>query len=80
MNKERKMRKRFNGGFAIYYGMGSVLTAIGAFVGLIVRVFKICIGKADLDWVPLIFLLIFVAISGFVGYLLQRVGYEEIEN
>jgi type III secretory pathway component EscS len=79
-NKNKRIAKRFNGGFAIYYGMGSALTAIGALVALIGRVYQIWNGKVELDWTVLIVLLVFAVISGFVGYLLLRVGYEEIED
>lgn len=79
-NKTKKIAKRFNGGFAIYYGMGSALTAIGTAIALIGRLYQIWSGKAELDWAVLIVLLVFAAISGFVGYLLLRVGYEEIED
>lgn len=77
MRKEIKTRKRINGGFAIYYGMGSMLSAIAT---MIVTLFKIWSGKAEFNWAVLIILLVFAAVSGFVGYLLLRVGYEEIEN
>jgi phage shock protein PspC (stress-responsive transcriptional regulator) len=79
-SKAKKIKKRFNGGFAIYYGMGSALTAIGTVVTLISRLYQIWSGKAELNWAVIILLLVFASISGFVAYLLLRVGYEEIEN
>lgn len=79
-NKTKKIAKRFNGGFAIYYGMGSALTALATVVTLISRLYQIWSGKAELNWTVLILLLVFATASGFVGYLLLRVGYEEIEN
>jgi hypothetical protein len=60
--------------------MGSMLTAIGSVIALIVRLFKIWSGTAELNWAILILLSVFAAITGFVGYLLLRVGYEEIEG
>jgi hypothetical protein len=80
MSKGSKIQRRVNGGLAIYYGIGSMLTAIGSVIALIVRLFKIWSGTAELSWAILILLLVFAAITGFVGYLLLRVGYEEIEG
>lgn len=80
MDNSRKIQKRVNGGLAIYYGMGSILTAIGSVIALFVRLFKVWNGTAEFSWSLLIILLVFTAIVGFVGYLLLRVGYEEIED
>jgi hypothetical protein len=37
-------------------------------------------GTEQFRWVVPVLLIIFIAISGFVSYLLLRVGYEEIED
>ena len=80
MSKERKVQKRVNGGFAIYYGMGSSLLSISTLVGLFVWIYKVIAGKTDFSWGVPIMLVIVMAVAGFVGYLLLRVGYEEIED
>lgn len=80
MSKKSKAEKRINGGLAIYYGMGSALTSAGAVVALIVWGVKIYLGTESFRWEVPIGLLIFAALAGFVGYLLLRVGYDEIEN
>jgi len=80
MSKERKIQKRVNGGFAIYYGMSSALFSVGSLIGLFVWMYKVFVGKTDFSWVIPIMLVIVIAVAGFVGYLLLRVGYEEIED
>jgi hypothetical protein len=49
MSEGNKIQRRVNGGFAIYYGMGSMFTAIGTVIALIVRLFKIWCGTAELS-------------------------------
>lgn len=80
MSSKSKLEKRINGGFAIYYGVGSLLASVGSFIGLIVWGFKVLAGTEQFRWVVPVLLIIFIAISGFVSYLLLRVGYEEIED
>lgn len=80
MSRKSKLEKRISGGFAIYYGVGSLLASISAFIGLIVWGFKVMAGTEQFRWVVPVLLTIFIAISGFVSYLLLRVGYEEIED
>ncbi len=48
-SRAKKIKKRFNGGFAIYYGMGSALTTVGTVVTLISRLYQILSGKAELN-------------------------------
>lgn len=74
------MEKRVSGGLAIYYGMGAILASIGSAIGLIVWIVKVFRGTETFQWVVPIAILVFAAIAGFVGYLLLKVGYEEIEN
>jgi len=57
-----------------------MLTAVGTFIALMVTIFKMWIGTTEFSWVVLIALLLGAAATGFVGYLLLRVGYEEIED
>lgn len=80
MSKERKFQKRVNGGFAIYYGMSSALLSVGSLIGLFVWTYKVIAGKTDFSWAIPIMLVTVIGAAGFVGYLLLRVGYEEIED
>lgn len=76
----RKLGKKINGNLAIYYGIGSSLTAVGALVGTIVMLIKKLIGSTDLTWWALLMMLIIGIVLGFIGYSLLRVGNEELED
>jgi hypothetical protein len=78
--KARKIAKRVNGSIAIYYGMGSALTSFGSIISIFVWSYKVWVGKTEFAWVSPIALLLLAGITGFVAYLLLRVGYEEIES
>ena len=78
MNK--KAIKRINGGIAIYYGVSCVIGTIGGVVGIGIWLFKVLSGLTEFSWLGLILLTISTALFGFFGYVILRVGYEEIEK
>lgn len=80
MNKTRKVEKRVNGGFAIFYGMSSAFASLGSIISIFVWSYKVWVGKTEFTWVSPIAVILFAAFTGFVAYLLLRVGYEEIES
>lgn len=45
MSRKSKLEKRISGGFAIYYGVGSLLASVSAFIGLIIWGFKVMAGQ-----------------------------------
>lgn len=80
MSKKSRTERRINGGLAIYYGMGAMLGAVGSVLGLLVWGVKVFMSTKEFHWDVPVAVLIFGALAGFVGYLLLRVGYEEIED
>jgi predicted permease len=76
----RKLVKRVNGGIAIYYGIASLLAAVAGIIGTIVWLFKIFTDQTDFSWGTLATLVIATAVSGFIGYSILRVGFEELEE
>lgn len=78
MNKNTA--NKINGGMAIYYGIASLIAAVSVAIGVIVWLFKVFNDKADFSWGALIGLTALAIVSGSVGYLILRIGYEEIEK
>jgi hypothetical protein len=78
MNK--KTSRRVNGGIAIYYGISSIIGAIGGLIGIGIWLFKVFTNQTDFSWGILLGLIIITGILGAIGYPIFRVGYEEIEK
>jgi drug/metabolite transporter (DMT)-like permease len=75
-----KTHKRINGSFAIYYGIGALLLAVGCVVALLVWVYEVVFEAREAEWqTPLLFIVL-AAVLGGIGYALYRTGYEEIEE
>jgi hypothetical protein len=78
MNK--KTIRRINGGIAIYYGIGSIIVAIGGVIGIGTWLFKVVTDQTTFSWGTLAGLIVITAAIGAIGYSILRVGYEEIEK
>lgn len=76
----RKTINRVNGGIAIYYGILSVMGAVGALVGIGIWLFKVYAGLAEFSWEILTATTVITVILGAIGYSILRVGYEQIEK
>ncbi|HMQ00939.1 MAG TPA: hypothetical protein PKC24_14260 [Cyclobacteriaceae bacterium] len=72
--------KRVNGGFAIYYGISIVIGAIAVLFGIGVWLYKVFINETEFSWGTLIALLVLSGVVGIIGYIILRVGYEQIEE
>jgi hypothetical protein len=78
MNK--KTISRVNGGLAIYYGIGSIVVAIGGIVGIGVWLFKVFTDQTNFSWGTLVGLTIVTVTMGAIGYSILRVGFDEMEK
>ncbi|MBX2914416.1 MAG: hypothetical protein KF856_03980 [Cyclobacteriaceae bacterium] len=76
----KKVQKRANGGLAIYYGMGTALSVVAGFVGFIVWIVKVVLGKVEFSWGATIIIPIILIALGAMAYSILRVGYEELED
>ncbi len=78
MNK--KLINRINGGMAIYYGIGCVIAAIGGVIAMGIVSFRALTGSGVFSWGAFGMMTALTAIVGLIGYVLLRVGYEEVEK
>jgi hypothetical protein len=78
MNK--KTINRVNGGVAIYYGISTIIGAIGGLIGIGMWLFKVFTNQTDFSWGILTGLILLTGVLGVIGYSILRVGYEEIEK
>ncbi|NJN42600.1 MAG: hypothetical protein HC811_10595 [Flammeovirgaceae bacterium] len=76
----RKLGRKINGGFAIYYGMGSALVSIMCVVATVVWIYKGVTGDPQFSWSGLAIFLVVGIVMGLIGFSLLRVGSEEIEK
>lgn len=76
----KRLKKRVNGGLAIYFGIGSAFAALMSLIVMLVQAYKIIFLEADTSWEAFLLLIILLIVSGGMAYVLLRVGYEEIEN
>ncbi|TXH30252.1 MAG: hypothetical protein E6Q96_01990 [Cyclobacteriaceae bacterium] len=76
----KKVQKRVNGGLAIYYGMGTALGVVAGFIGFIVWIIKVVLGKVEFSWGAAIIIPVILIAMGAMAYSLLRVGYEELED
>jgi uncharacterized membrane protein len=76
----KRLKKRVNGGLAIYAGIGSLITAILSFVGFLVMIYKAVFLEGDYNWEMYLIPIIVLLLSAAMGYVLLRIGYEEIES
>ena len=77
---KNKTFARVNGSLAIFYGIACIVGAIGGLVGIIIGSYEVITQQADFTWWIFIFLTIITIVLGLMGYILLRVGYEEIEK
>ncbi len=75
-----KTINRINGGIAIWYGIGSLIAAIGGLVVLIVFLYDYFTTNEPFVWWLFAFILALITIPGIIAYVLLRVGYEQVEE
>jgi hypothetical protein len=75
-----RLKKRVNGGIAIYFGIGSLITTVMCLVALLVMAYKTLFQGAENTWGVFAMIIFLMALSGAMSYALLRVGYEEIES
>jgi hypothetical protein len=71
-------KKFFEGGLPMIYGIGSSLSAVGSLISMVIYLFKVINGEREFQVFLLIIMILFTAIFGFVGYLLIKVGQQEL--
>lgn len=76
----KKTTNRVNGGLAIYYGISSIIGAVGGVIGIGIWLFKVLTNQTNFSWGTLVGLIIITGVLGAIGYSILRVGYEEIEK
>lgn len=76
----RRTANRVSGGIAIFYGISSIVGAIGGITGIGIWLFKVFTDQIVFSWGTLIGLIIITGLLAAMGYSILRVGYEEIEN
>lgn len=76
----RKTIKRINGGIAIYYAIGFFIAACGGIVGIGISLFELVVDPVNFQWWLLLMMIVIAAVMGLIGYILLRVGYEQIEE
>ncbi|ADR22243.1 hypothetical protein MATR_01150 [Marivirga tractuosa] len=76
----KKLKKRVNGGLAIYAGIGSLITAVMSVVGFLVMIYKAVFLNGNYNWELYFIPIIGLMIAGTMAYILLRIGYEELEN
>lgn len=76
----KKLKKRVNGGLAIYFGIGSLFGAVICLVGFFVLVYQAIFLENNITWDIFLIPIIGLIVSGLTAYALLRVGYDEIEN
>ena len=76
----RKIAHIINGSLAIYFGMGSLVPAIGGILGIGYELYPFLTGQGDIRWWLIMLLFGISAVSGLIAYILLRVGKEEIKE
>jgi hypothetical protein len=76
----KKLQKRVNGGLAIYFGIGSLISTVLSLAALLVMGYKTVFQGADNSWEVFLMIVFLMVVSAAMAYVLLRVGYEEIEN
>lgn len=77
---KHKTFRRVNGGIAVFYGIGCIIGAVVGLVAIIIGSYQVITQKAVFTWWVFILLASITIILGLMGYILLRVGYEEIEK
>lgn len=75
-----KRTTKVNGGIAIYYGFACTVAAIAAAIGTGNWLYKVFTDEKIFSWGTLVILVIITAALGIMGYIILRVGYEEMED
>lgn len=76
----KRLKKRVNGGLAIYFGIGSLIATVMCLLVLLVMAYKTIFQGAENTWGVFVMLIVLMGLSGAMSYVLLRVGYEEIES
>lgn len=76
----KKIKKRVNGGLAVYAGIGSLITSVLCFIAMLVFIYRAVFMGSYFGWDLFLMMLFLIVVSGGMAYALLRVGYEEIEN
>ncbi len=75
-----KAEKRINGGLAIYYGIGGLVTGAGILIYFFTWLYEVFFGDREFSLGACLGLLIVSMIFLAIGYSILRVGYEELEE
>jgi drug/metabolite transporter (DMT)-like permease len=76
----KKLQKRVNGGLAIYFGIGSLMSTVLCLVAIVIMAYQNVFQGANNTWGVFLMLIFLMFLSGAIAYALLRVGYDEIEN
>ncbi len=75
-----KTINKINGGIALWYGIGALLSAIGSVVGFGIFFYDYLTTDKPFMWWALAFWLALIIATGAIAYVLLRVGYEQMEE
>jgi uncharacterized membrane protein YhdT len=76
----KKLKSRVNGGLAIYFGIGSLISTVLCFIVLILMTYKSVFQTVSYTWGVYLWCAFLIVLFGAMAYALLRIGYEEIEN
>jgi predicted tellurium resistance membrane protein TerC len=76
----KKVIRRINGSIAIYYGIGCAVTAIVGAIFTGAWLFKAFTNETEFSGWTLVGICISITVLGAMGYVLLRIGYEEMEK
>ncbi len=76
----KRTTRKVNGGIAIYYGFTCAVAAIATAIGTGNWLYKVLTDEKIFSWSTLTGLIILTAVLAAMGYVILRVGYEEIED
>lgn len=76
----RRIHNKISGGLAIFYGVSFVIIPLTLAGVLVYWLYQVYTGQADFAWGKLAALLLIGIVPGLLGYVLIRVGHEQIEE
>jgi hypothetical protein len=74
------LRKFFDGGVPLLYGIGGLCTTLSVAGLLINYISEISNGTRNFSFTGLVFLLVIIAIPAFISWLLLTIGINEIKK
>lgn len=72
--------KKIGGGLTIYYGFSCLLGGLAGIIGIIAWLYKAWVGEVVFSWGALAGLVFISALLVLLGYIILRVGYEQMED